>query len=563
MNDVFFIALRRLRAPLILIIIIFSVATVGLTLIPGVDENGNEWFFTPFEAFYFVSYMATTIGFGETPRPFTDVQRLWVTFIIYLSVVGWAYLLGTLLGLVQDKGFQQAIVSAQFRRAIKRMRQPFYIICGLGETGLSVLSTLDRQGFLFVVIDSEATRLHELQIQDHSADAPALAADARSPDVLLAAGLKKKECLGLLALTNNDDVNLAIAINVHLLRPELPIICRSQSPEKTQMLSLIGAQQIIDPFQEFSEQLLMAIKSPDTHRLMTWLVGPPGSYLKPRLPAPPGAWIVCGYGRFGTKIADAIRHGGFEVTVIDPAPASPNGVHFIKDGGASENVLFLAGVREVAGIVAGTNNDAVNLAIAITARKLNPDIFIIARQNIVSNAPLFQALSADMTMISNQIIANECVAILQTPLLAEFLRIVRRKDNSWSHRLVRELGAITKQVKPTFWSFRICPEDTPGLFDMIHRADAEVRLSDIRRDIGNRAKNLRCYPLLLIRNGEPVELPQNDLVLKPEDRLLFAGLPAARNRQRDILLNANVARSVIAGESGGESLFWKWLTKNK
>ena len=41
MSSVFFIALRRLRAPLILIILIFALATVGLVLIPGVDAEGR------------------------------------------------------------------------------------------------------------------------------------------------------------------------------------------------------------------------------------------------------------------------------------------------------------------------------------------------------------------------------------------------------------------------------------------------------------------------------------------------------------------------------------------
>jgi len=46
---------------------------------------------TLFQAFYFTSYTASTIGFGEIPYAFTDRQRLWVTVIIYASVIGWAY----------------------------------------------------------------------------------------------------------------------------------------------------------------------------------------------------------------------------------------------------------------------------------------------------------------------------------------------------------------------------------------------------------------------------------------------------------------------------------------
>ena len=56
-----------------------------------------------FDAFYFMSYTATTIGFGELPYPFTDAQRLWVTITIYLTVIGWAYAIGSLLTLLQDR----------------------------------------------------------------------------------------------------------------------------------------------------------------------------------------------------------------------------------------------------------------------------------------------------------------------------------------------------------------------------------------------------------------------------------------------------------------------------
>ena len=54
-----------------------------------------------------MSYTATTIGFGELPCPFTADQRMWVTISIYLSVIGWAYAIGSLLTLIQDRAFRQ------------------------------------------------------------------------------------------------------------------------------------------------------------------------------------------------------------------------------------------------------------------------------------------------------------------------------------------------------------------------------------------------------------------------------------------------------------------------
>ena len=38
---------------------------------------------------------------------------------------------------MQDKGFQAALVTARFARAVRHLREPFYLLCGLGETGLT------------------------------------------------------------------------------------------------------------------------------------------------------------------------------------------------------------------------------------------------------------------------------------------------------------------------------------------------------------------------------------------------------------------------------------------
>ncbi len=88
---------------------------LGLTLIPGLDAEGQPTRMRFFHAFYFISYTATTIGFGEIPNAFSDAQRLWVTFCIYLSVIGWAYSIGALLALLQDQNFRNAVRAATFR----------------------------------------------------------------------------------------------------------------------------------------------------------------------------------------------------------------------------------------------------------------------------------------------------------------------------------------------------------------------------------------------------------------------------------------------------------------
>ena len=99
MSTAFLVALRRLRAPIILLVLLFAVGIVGLVLIPGTDAVGRPWRMTIFDALYFMSYTASTIGFGEIPHAFNTAQRVWVTLIIYASVISWAYLVANLLTL--------------------------------------------------------------------------------------------------------------------------------------------------------------------------------------------------------------------------------------------------------------------------------------------------------------------------------------------------------------------------------------------------------------------------------------------------------------------------------
>ena len=137
-----------------------------------------------------MSYTATTIGFGEIPYPFTYNQRMWVTISIYLTVIGWAYAIGSLLALLQDRAFRSALALQHFSRKVARLREPFVLIAGYGRTG-ELLGPLVRRARTAVrrpgprsPSGSTAwswTRYH--------ADVPGLAADARDPGHLAVAGL--------------------------------------------------------------------------------------------------------------------------------------------------------------------------------------------------------------------------------------------------------------------------------------------------------------------------------------------------------------------------------------
>jgi voltage-gated potassium channel len=316
-----FLVLRRMRVPLIVLITIFSVSVLGLTLIPGVDADGRPYQMGFFDAFYVMSYTATTIGFGEIPFPFTYNQRMWVTISIYLTVIGWAYAIGSLLALLNDRAFKQALALQHFTRKVARLGEPFVLIAGYGRTGELLGRSLDRLGRRFVVLDELPERIDSLELDPYFADVPGLAADATDPGHLAVAGLDHAACEAVVALTDDEEANLAVVMSAALLRPDVPVIARVTTHRLAQRMQEFGNPSLVNPFDRFGDHLRLALKAPASYQLLTWLEGGPGAPLPDR-GAPPrtGRWVVCGYGRLGRELTADLRAEGLEVLVIDPQP---------------------------------------------------------------------------------------------------------------------------------------------------------------------------------------------------------------------------------------------------
>ncbi len=316
-----FLIMRRMRAPLIILIVIFAVSVIGLTLIPGQDAQGRATKVGFFDAFYFMSYTATTIGFGELPNPFTAAQRLWVMGTIYVTVVGWAYAIGAILSLLQDRAFRQALALRSFTRKVAAVREPFLLMAGYGRTGELLRDSFLTLGQQFVVVDLAPERIDALDLSGHGPDVPGLVGDARNPDILKIAGLEHPYCSGVLALTDDDEANLAVTMSAILLRPDVPIIARTSSPVIADRMVAFGTPAVINPFDRYGDHLLLSLRAPASHQLMTWLEGGPGSRRPPRGEPPrTGRWVICGYGRFGRELTADLRAGAW----TSPCSTPPN-----------------------------------------------------------------------------------------------------------------------------------------------------------------------------------------------------------------------------------------------
>lgn len=558
MDSILFLILRRMRVPLITLIVAYAIAILGFTLTPGVDSDGRPWQMSLFEAFYVVSYTATTIGFGEIPYAFSTAQRLWMTFSIYLTVIAWFYAIGKIISLVQDPGLRHAIAISNFARSVQRLHEPFYIVCGYGETGSLLVESLDRKGIRVVTLEISQDRINELELQDYQSPVPSLCADARLPEILLQAGIRHPLCKGIVALTDDDHANLTIAVSVKLIKPELPVLCRAENTETAANMASFGTDHIINPYELFGEHLAMEVHALGTYLLHEWLTGTPGTSLPSPSCPPIGKWIICGYGRFGKAVVKNLEREHMDTVIVEANPALTGCTRCIIGSGTEARTLLDAGIESAIGIVAGTDNDINNLSIVMTALELKPDLFVVIRKNKQYNAPLFRHFNADITMQPSDIIAHQCLAHLVSPLLAQFLILVRDQSNQWANELIGRLVSMLGEAVPETWGITLAGNHAPALVNQLGHG-RKVPLQTLSQDPANRSRNLALVPLLLVRNNRSYLLPNPDMPLEIDDKILYCGNPIAKSTQPLLLSNRKVLAYVLDGLEVPDGIVWRWI----
>lgn len=541
-----------------MLIAVYAITIIGFVLIPGVDDQGNPYRMGFFHAFYFVSFMGSTIGFGEIPYAFTEAQRFWATFGIYATVITWLYGIGSLLSTLQDPAIRTLLTDAAFRRRVKNLRGPFYLICGYGDTGELLVRALAKDGKRSVVIDDSQERINLLELDDDAVKAIGKCGGSDHPETLIDAGITSPLCLGVVALTNNDTINLKIALATHMLSPTLTMISRVETRESAKNIASFGHNTVINPFDTFAGRLAMALHSPGMYILYEWLTGVPDELLHEPLFPPHGHWILCSYGRFGKAVHERLVAEGISPRIIEAFPEENNAPdHTIIGNGTDAETLKQAGVLHATGIVAGTDNDANNLSIIMTARELNPNLFTVARQNRRRNDVIFEAANLDLVMQRGSVTAHKIYALIRTPLIGNFLKKAHQRDNAWANQLVSRISGVVDTRVPQLWEVTVNSSEAPGIWENLQ--EREFTMKDLLCDPRNRKYALPAIPLLVHRDGEDILLPDNFFSLKTSDRILMCGSALGRKQMEWAVNNYDVARYLATGEEHPSSYLGRWI----
>jgi voltage-gated potassium channel len=95
-------------------------------------------------------------------------------------------------------------------------------------------------------------------------------------------------------------------------------------------------------------------------------------------------YLVCGFGRIGEVVCRELASKPVPFVVIEQREERVRKAeevqHLVLEGDASdEKVLLAAGVMKAKGLFATLPNDAHNVFVTLTAKELNPSLFVVAR----------------------------------------------------------------------------------------------------------------------------------------------------------------------------------------
>lgn len=140
-------------------------------------------------------------------------------------------------------------------------------------------------------------------------------------------------------------------------------------------------------------------------------------------------YIVCGYGKVGRQVCQELRSRGIETVVIESNDnmvehAIQDGFYSIHDDAAADDALIKARVQHAKGLVGAVGSDADNVFMTLTAKELNPGIFVVVRAESPSSQKKLRRAGANRVISPDLIGGKKMALAVIRPNIVEFMDIV-------------------------------------------------------------------------------------------------------------------------------------------
>lgn len=146
-----------------------------------------------------------------------------------------------------------------------------------------------------------------------------------------------------------------------------------------------------------------------------------------------GHYIICGFGRIGEIIARQLKERRIPLVIIENSAELVStleeaGYYFINGDATKEEVLLEAGIEKAKGLVAVVSSDANNVFITLTARSLNPNIFIVARGVEPGSEQKLLRAGADRVESPYELGGRKMAQTILRPNVTTFIELAMKED---------------------------------------------------------------------------------------------------------------------------------------
>lgn len=207
-------------------------------------------------------------------------------------------------------------------------------------------------------------------------------------------------------------------------------------------------------------------------------------------------YIICGFGRVGSHVAEELWRYKVPFVVIDNSPqaisqARSLGYATIEGDAANEEVLRLAGVERAKGLIACLPSDALNLYAILSARAINPNIFLVARVEHEEAEERFLKLGVNRVVSLHSTAGKHMARLALNPFIEETMEIV----------IAPQFRILLEQV------------EIPPYSPLVNK-----RIEDVLKDCGE------GITVVGVRKGDQVIWnPPSQTTIEPGDALIVSG----------------------------------------
>jgi voltage-gated potassium channel len=148
-------------------------------------------------------------------------------------------------------------------------------------------------------------------------------------------------------------------------------------------------------------------------------------------------YIICGFGRIGEIIVRQLHQAGIPLVVVENHPEAlarleDAGYSYVAGDATREEVLLEAGIERAKGLVAVVRSDAGNVYIVLTARSLNPRLFIVARGEEPGARQKLLRAGADRVESPYEMGGTKMAQCILRPTVVTFMELAMHQGVEWS-----------------------------------------------------------------------------------------------------------------------------------